>query len=106
MAKPGAGIYVLGSRSRIEGNHLSQNDYGIYTDGVLNLIVRNSAGVALAAIQELARRLESVEAENARLKREVADQIAPMGDPPVYARRVGRHERLMRLRRYTKKKGR
>ena len=40
----GSGIYVYRDDSRVEGNHLMQNDWGIYiTGGDNNLIIRNSA---------------------------------------------------------------
>ena len=39
----GAGILVLGSRNRIEGNHVVSNDYGIEVTATNNLIIRNSA---------------------------------------------------------------
>ena len=39
-----SGIYVYRDYSRVEGNHLMQNDWGIYiTGGDNNLIIRNSA---------------------------------------------------------------
>ena len=39
----GAGIHVLGIRSRIEGNNLTNNDRGLDVDGPGNIAVRNTA---------------------------------------------------------------
>jgi hypothetical protein len=39
----GAGITLFGTRARIDGNHLTANDFGIRTIGSDNIIVRNSA---------------------------------------------------------------
>lgn len=39
----GAGILVTGTRNRIEGNNVTENDRGIDVDAAGNLIVRNSA---------------------------------------------------------------
>ena len=39
----GAGIFVEFGGSRIDGNHLTNNDVGIDVDGTSNLIIRNTA---------------------------------------------------------------
>ncbi|HEU6449391.1 MAG TPA: right-handed parallel beta-helix repeat-containing protein [Verrucomicrobiae bacterium] len=39
----GAGIHVYGNESRIEGNHLVSNDYGILVDATNNVVIKNSA---------------------------------------------------------------
>jgi parallel beta-helix repeat protein len=39
----GSGIYVAGAGSRIDGNNVYGNDFGINVDGTANLITRNSA---------------------------------------------------------------
>jgi parallel beta-helix repeat protein len=39
----GAGIYVTGSDNRIEGNHMTDGDYGLLVGGTGNLIVKNTA---------------------------------------------------------------
>lgn len=38
-----AGIHATAGDNRIEGNHVTFNDYGIKADGSNNLITRNSA---------------------------------------------------------------
>jgi hypothetical protein len=40
---PAAGIYVSGSRNRIEANHVAINTVGIQVDGTGNIILRNTA---------------------------------------------------------------
>jgi hypothetical protein len=47
LAVIGSGIVVVGNGSRIEGNHLLQNDRGIYDAGLNpadNIVIRNTAG--------------------------------------------------------------
>ncbi len=38
-----AGVYVNGSDNRIEGNTFTDNNYGVYTESQVNLVIRNSA---------------------------------------------------------------
>jgi parallel beta-helix repeat protein len=39
----GAGVLVTGNGNRIEGNHVTENDRGIDVDGILNIIIKNTA---------------------------------------------------------------
>ncbi|MCF7848929.1 MAG: right-handed parallel beta-helix repeat-containing protein [Kiritimatiellales bacterium] len=43
LANTGAGIYVVNGACRIEGNQLTDNDYGLQGSGSTNLVVGNSA---------------------------------------------------------------
>ncbi len=41
-AAGGAGVHIIGSRNRVEGNHCALQDKGLLVEGTVNIIIRNT----------------------------------------------------------------